>query len=261
MQKQTPNIAINVFVCLVLLLSALNLKAQDTAAYASANKPFSIGHSNETFSKSHVFIGTQIPLQFTAGYEYNFSNRISARVQAGFITEPYSGIIPDIMEALGMDKYLSKVIKKAFNSGTIISIGPNYHFGRNYVGIFGQYMHLNGGGITAADALSVYLKRDVSQSDLSSLPVFEFSAKSNLVNAGALLGHEFRLHNPKFSIKGEIGLSKIVSSKNSFASSLTLIDQTSFAQNIYKQIDQEVKDAYRKYGYIPTINLYLVYHL
>lgn len=64
MQQRTSNI--DVFVCLFLL--------QDTVGYASPNKIFLIGHSNDTFSKNNVSIGTQIPLQFTVGYEYNFSN-------------------------------------------------------------------------------------------------------------------------------------------------------------------------------------------
>lgn len=217
--------------------------------------------TNETFSKSHVFIGTQIPLQFTAGYGYQISNRISARAQAGFLTKPYSGFIVDAMEAFGLDKYLAGVIKKAFRNGTLLEAGANYHFGKNYVGLYGQYIHLKGGGITPADALSVYFKKDFSNFDIAALPVFEFSMQSNIANAGALFGHQFNLRNPHFSINLEAGLSKIVASKNDFSSNRPLIDRTAFAKNLYKELDQEMKTAYRKHGFIPTINFYLVYQL
>lgn len=251
MKTQTPRFIASTAVCFSLLLS-FNLLAQDSAVYRTPAK---------TFSKSHVFIGTQIPVQFTAGYEHQFSSRMSARAQAGLITKPFSGFIVDAMKVFGMDEYLARVIKKSFKSGTVFSVGPNYHFGKNYAGVYGQYMHLRGGGVTPADALSVYFKKDFTEFDVTGLPAFEFSMHSNIINAGALFGHRFDLHNPRFSINGEVGLSKIVASKNSFASNRTLIDQTTVAQNLYKEIDTEMRDAYWKHGFIPTLNLYLVYHL
>lgn len=248
--------------CTFVLASGFKVAAQDTTATSTAPvETFSDSHIDNTYSKAQVFVGTQIPLQFTAGVGYRFRNRLSARAQAGFITKPYSGFIVDAMKAFGMDKQLARVIKKAFQRGTVIGIGPNYHFGKNYVGVFGQYMHLKGGGITPADALSVYFKKDFTQFDVLGLPTFEFSMQSDMVNAGALFGHEFRLRNPTFSINGEVGLSKIMTSKNSFTSNRPLVDQTFFAQNLYKEIDQEMQDAYWKYGFIPTLNLYFVYHL
>jgi len=237
---------------LVMILSGTNVFAQDKWDSAVVIK---------TFSKSHVFIGTQIPLQFTAGYGYQFSNRFSARAQAGLITKPYDNFIVNAMEAFGLDKYLSTVIKKAFQNGTVLGIGPDYHFGQNYVGVYGQYIHLKGGGITPADALSVYFKKDFSGFDLLGLPVFEFSMQSNMLNTGALFGHTFQLKNPQFALNLEAGISKIVASKNSFASNRPLVDATPFAQNLYKELDDEIQSAYWKHGFIPTLNFYLVYRL
>lgn len=240
------------FTCFLMFLQVAELFAQDTAYHRTVN---------ESLSKSHVFIGAQIPLQFTAGLGYRFSSRISVQAQAGIITRPFSGFIVNAMNTFGMNKKLSQVIKKAFRSGTLIGIGPNYHFGKNYVGIYGQYMHLKGGGITPADALSVYFKKDFTQFNLTGLPVFEFSMQSNAVNAGTFFGHEFRLRNPRFSLQGEAGLSKIVASESGFTSNRTLIDQTAFARNLYREMDREMRDAYWKYGFMPTVNLYLAYHL
>lgn len=237
---------------LLLLMPGTPMQAQDSTKQTTAPT---------TFSNSHVFIGTQVPLQFTVGYGYRFSKRLSAQAQAGIMTKPYSGFIVDAMKSFGMDEYLARVIKKAFKNGLVFGVGPNYHFGNNYIGVYGQYMHLQGGGITPADALSVYFKKDFTAFDPTGLPAFEFSMQSNIANAGALFGHEFRLRNPRVSINGEISLSKIVASKNSFSSNRSLIDQTSFAQNIYKEIDKQMRDAYWKYGFIPTLNLYLVYRL
>ena len=145
--------------------------------------------------------------------------------------------------------------------GTLLGIGSNYRFGKNYAGISGQYIHLKGGGITPADALSVYFNQDFSSFDPTGLPAFEFNMQSDILNINALYGHEFQLHNPSLSINTEVGLSKITASKNGFSSNRSLVDGTAFARNIYKQIDKEMRTSFWKYGFIPTISVYLVYRL
>lgn len=199
----------NLTIIIMLAMTGTTSWAQDSAVHNTAPT---------TFSKSHVFIGTQVPLQFTAGYGHRFSQRLSAWAQGGFITKPYSGFIVDAMEAFGLDKYPGRVIKKAFKSGRVFGIGPNYHFGKNYIGVYGQYMHLSGGGITPADALRVYFKKDFTEFDVTGLPAFEFSMQSNIANAGALFGRRFPLKNTRLSLNGEVNLSRIIASKNSFSS-------------------------------------------
>jgi hypothetical protein len=182
-------------------------------------------------------------------------------VQAGFVSKPYSGFIVDAMEAFGMDKYLSQVIRKSFRSGTVLGLGPNIHFGKNYAGAYGQYMHLKAGGITPADAMSIHFKKDFSQFNLTGLPIFEFEMQSNIINTGLLFGRSFNLRNPDFAVNAEVGIAKIIGSKNSFASNRPIVDQTSFARNLYAELDHSIRQAYLDHGYMPTINLYLVYHL
>jgi hypothetical protein len=89
----------------------------------------------KTFSRSSIFIGTQIPLQFTAGYAYQLSHHFSAKAQAGLLTRPFDGLIVNSLQAFGLDKNLGRVIKKAFRTGSVLGIGLDYHFGKNYAGI------------------------------------------------------------------------------------------------------------------------------
>lgn len=252
MKQLTFNTILGAFLFLLFTLSAFKTAAQDSLRSSDVQNDF---------AKSSFFIGTQIPVQFTAGFEQGFGARLSVRLQGGFISKPYSGFIVDAMRAFGMNEYLAKVIKKAFQSGSVFSIGPNYHFGKNYAGVYGQYMHLEGGGITPADALSVYFKKDFSQFDVTGLPVFQFSMQSNLVNVGALFGHKFQLGSPRLSINGEVGFTKIVASKNTFSSNRAIVDRTGLARNLYSEIDQSMRKDYVKYGYIPSINAYLVFRL
>jgi hypothetical protein len=245
-------ISCSLLASIITAFPATKLTAQDSIAHELSGTPA---------FKSSLFAGTQIPLQFTAGYERRLSKRMSARVQAGFMTKPYSGFIVDAMEAYGMDEYLSRVIRKSFQSGIVFGFGPNFHFGKNYLGLSGQYMRLKAGGITPADALSIHFQKDFSQFDINGLPAFEFTMQSNIINAGLLFGRQFQLRNPRIAINAEAGIAKIVASKNSFSSNRSIVDQTRFAANLYKELDEEMRSAYWKHGFIPTLNLYLFYRL
>lgn len=212
--------------------------------------------------RSHsLFIGTQIPLQYTTGYAYRFSNHLSGRIQLGVLTKPYDRFIRGSMEAFGLDKELGRVIEKSFRGGTLLGLGANYHFGKNYAGLYGQYLHLRSGGVTPADALGIYFKGDFSGFDPKGLPGFEFSMQSNLFQLGALYGRQFQLPHPRWRIDAEVSLAKVIASTSTFASNRPTVDRTGLAKSLYQTLNREVGEAYRQHGWLPTINVYLVYQL
>jgi len=213
------------------------------------------------YSAHSLFIGTQFPLQYTAGYNYRFSQPISARVQFGLLTKPYDRFILNSMEAFGLDKELSQVIEKSFRGGTFLGAGVNYHFGKSYAGLHGQYLHLRSGGVTPADALGIYFNRDFSDFDPQGLPDFEFSMQSNLFQLGALYGRQFQLPHPRWRIDAELSLAKVIASSSTFASNRSAVDRTGLAKSLYQTLNQEIGEAYRQHGWLPTFNLYLVYQL
>lgn len=238
---------------LLSLSATLGLLAQDLPI-PSPKEPL-------VYSSHSLFIGTQIPLQYSAGYAYRFSNHFSARLQAGVLTKPYDRFIRSSMEAFGLEKELSRVIAKSFRGGTLLGLGGNYHFSKNYTGIYGQYLHLRSGGITPADALGVYFKRDFSGFDPQGLPAFEFSMQSDLYQIGALYGRQFQLPHPRWRIDAEVSLAKVIGSSSTFASNRSVVDRTGIAKGLYRTLNQEVGQAYQQHGWLPTINLYLVYQL
>ena len=214
-----------------------------------------------TASHHQFFVGTQIPLQYTAGYAYQFNNRFSARAQVGVLTKPYDQYIVRLMEAFGMEKNLGRVIERSFRSGTLLGLGVNYHAGKNYAGLSGQYINLRGAGITPADGLGIFFKQDFSGFGLSSLPAFEFTMQSNLFNLGVLYGRQIPLPNPRWRIDAEVGVAKVVASGNTFASNRPLIDRTGLTQGLYRELDRQLKKSYWQYGWLPTVSVYLVYQL
>ena len=213
------------------------------------------------YSAHSLFIGTQIPLQYTAGYNYRFSQPLSARVQVGLLTKPYDQFILNSMEVFGLDKELSRVIEKSFRGGTFLGAGVNYHFGKSYAGLHGQYLRLRSGGVTPADALGIYFDRDFSNFDPQGLPDFEFSMQSNLFQLGALYGRQFQLPHPRWRIDAELSVTKVIASSSTFASNRPSVDRTGLAKSLYQILNREVGEAYRQHGWLPTINLYLVYQL
>jgi hypothetical protein len=240
--------------CLIFALSlSFGLQAQDRVPTAN---PTPLGYATHSF-----FIGTQIPLQYAVGYSYRFSNHFSARLQVGVLTKPYDRFIRSSMEAFGLDKELGRVIAKSFRGGTLLGTGVNYHFRKSYAGLFGQYVHLQSGGVTPADALGIYFKRDFSGFDPQGLPTFAFSMQSKLYQLGALYGRQFYLTNPRWRIDAELSLAKVITSRSSFSSNRPAVDRTGLAKSLYQVLDREVGKAYQQHGWLPTINMYLVYQL
>src|SRR5688500_13735424 len=60
-----------------------------------------------------IFIGTQFPLQYNVGFNYHFSQAISARAQVGLLTKPYDRIVIETMEWFGLNQSMSKLIERS----------------------------------------------------------------------------------------------------------------------------------------------------
>lgn len=219
-------------------------------------------HNFAQQSRSNVFAGTQFPLQFTAGYQYQLHPVVSLRVQAGAMAHPLDKIFLYSMEQSGLDKNLSRIIKESFTVGYLGTAGVNVHYRKYYFGLYGQYVHLRGQG-PLTEALYTYYKKDLPTIPAEFQPLLDglqLKWQSNIWNAGLLMGRKFLLPNPRFAIHTELGFTRTFSSANSFASNNAFLDQTSLADQIYARLDQEFDNAFRKYGYYPSINIYFFYH-
>ncbi len=214
-------------------------------------------------SHSDVFAGIQFPLQFTAGYQYQFHPMLSLRLQVGTMIHPLDKIFLYSMEQSGLNKNLSRIIKESFDIGYLGTGGVNIHYRKYYLGLYGQYVHLRGQG-RLTEALYTYYRNDLPTIPPEFQPLLnglQLKWQSNIWNAGILVGRKFILSNPRFAVHTEVGFTRTFSSTNSFASNNSFLDQTTLADQIYARLDQEFKNAFRKYGYYPSINIYLFYNL
>jgi hypothetical protein len=241
--------------CLALLVSLpLLTRGQDSLTTTGSPEPFRARHS--------VFAGLQIPLNYTAGYQFQFSKRFSVQAQGGLIAAPFDRYTLKILEGFGLDPNLSGVIDRSFRQGSSASLGITVHANSPWYGtLYGQYIHFSAGPITPADGLGVYFNQDFSSFGLLNSPAFVFNLQSNLWVAGIRLGRSFRFGDSPFGLNTELNLGKIMSTQNNFSSNRSGIDGLGVTQRLYNTLENEIDTKLRKNGFLPTLNVLLTYRL
>lgn len=219
--------------------------------------------STNRFRAVHtVFAGLKIPLNYTAGYRWQFHRRLSAQVEGGLIAAPFDRYTLKTLETFGLDPTLSGALDRSFRAGSSLSVGVNVHANTPwYVGAFGQYVQLAAGPITPADALGVYFGRDFSSVGLLNSPSFVFNLQANLWVAGVRAGRSFRFAPSRFGLIIEASLGKIVGTRNTFNSNQPLVDGLGVTRRLYEALDSEVDTKLRENGFLPTLNVLLTYRL
>lgn len=201
-------------------------------------------------------IGTQFPIQYAVQYDYHFHPKWSANAQVGVLTKPYDAVILNLLNALGVEQEIVNVLNSAFNFGVITQVGGNYHFGKNYVGALGSWIHLNAAdtpvsAVEAAFNVSVasYPTRPRQN---NSNPV-TLTLASDLYNVGILYGRRFTFANPKIELHTEFSFAKTIASSSYVESPQRALETLS------TPVDAELKTTYLDYGYLPSINVFFVY--
>ncbi len=237
----------------LLLLFTLPVLAQ-----AQENQP-----QISRFQPVHTaFVGVQLPLNYTAGYRFQFSRRLSAQVQGGLIAAPFDRYTIKTLEAFGLDPALGNTLDRSVRQGSIIGAGVSIHANSPwYAGVFGQYIRLKAGPISPADGLGVYFKRDFSGFGLLNSPAFVFNLQSDLWVGGVRVGRSFRFTDSRFGLNTEVSLGKVITTRNTFSSNRALIDALGVTQNLYKNLDDEIDTKLRQSGFLPTLNLLLTYRI
>ncbi len=209
-----------------------------------------------------VFAGVQIPLNYTLGYRYQFSRRLSVQAQGGLIAAPFERYTLKLLEGFGLDPNLSRVIDRSFQQGSSVSLGISVHANSPWYGtLYGQYIHFAAGPITPADGLGIYFNRDFSGFNLLNSPAFVFNLQSNVWVAGLRVGRSFQFTDSRFGLNTELGLGKILTTKNTFSSNQPAVDALGVTQRLYGNLDNEIDTKLRQYGYLPTLNVLLTYRL
>lgn len=215
-------------------------------------------HFSANAQKHSVKIGTDIPLQYALGYDFQVHHKATAGVKMGILTTPYDDILLGLFELMGGSERILDVIKDGFHNGLIFELGGNYYFkGNQFFGLSGQYIDLRASE-ARADAIETLLNIDFSNFPIplnNIAPDDIIYVNSQLYQLVIRYGWEKQMKNPRFKIRLEVSLSINLSSRSRIKSDLYDISEIS------DDVNNSLRDFYHQYAYIPTFGIYFVYTL
>lgn len=199
--------------------------------------------------KSSIQVGTQIPLMYSVGYEFDLSNKISFNTQVGILTKPYDVTILAILKLADTEEAIVNTVGEAFSFGFIFQPTVKYNFRRNYIGVYYSCFSLIAEE-TPTDAIENYY--NVYLPGRTKKIKNEFKLNSRLHNIGLLFGRRFEFKKPSFELKLELAFAKTFTSKSKLSSEFGDVSTAS------SLIDNELDYIYVNYGYLPSFNIFIV---
>ena len=208
------------------------------------------------FSQHHYFqVGTNFPLQHSFRYDFRPLNAVSIFVEPGVLTQPYDRVIMEILRATGTDESTVELVENAFEFGYLGKTGINFHTNKWYFGAFYHYLLLTGSE-TPANAIKAYY--DVNVNPLLIGPDWtglkdDVFVESQLHQVGLNAGRIFRFGEGPFYLRMDLSLSKNIGSKTEMYSNNNDYSEES------EEMDENMRETYKKYAYLPGVGLYLGY--
>lgn len=197
-----------------------------------------------------LFAGSDIPLFYSAGIEFPVAKKLSFSTRAGYLTKPYDKIILDILKALGTKEALTNTIGEAFSYGINAQATAQWYMQQWHFGIWFSFVNLTATE-APADAIENYYGIILPGRLLT--PGISFRLSSNLYNGGLVVGRDFSIPSLPLQVRVELSAGK------SFSSTSTLSNETlGKLDTASTLIQKELGEEYRKYGYLPSLNIYLV---
>lgn len=206
-----------------------------------------------------VLAGTQIPVQYNVGLDYQFAKRWAVNAHIGVLTKPYDQIILNIIEGFGTDEVYIRMIENAFQFGVVTDIGLRFHLNKkNYLGIYGQYIALSAQdtpqeviesffGVNLTTFPRIGGLRNINNN-------IDLLLKSNLLQLGLTYGRVIPLTS-RLDLRLEFDISANI------GSSSTLSSNTRNLTNLSTTVDNELSTFYRNYAFVPGITIHFAYLL
>lgn len=209
--------------------------------------------ANAQNEKTVIFeFGTEFPLNYSLGFGADIYDNIQFTFRTGILTKPYDAIILKTLDLFGVNESYTNSIGDAFTHGIVLKGGLNYNFEGFHIGAYYSFFRLNAADVPT-DLLNNFYGINLPLS--STFDFIEYHLSSNLHNLGVLVGKSFPI-NDQFSIVGELALAKTIASKNGISSNYD--KEMVIATNI---IHKELDPLFKKYGFLPSLNIFLRFQL
>lgn len=212
---------------------------------------FFLLHHSSSAQKSEITGGLHAPLYYTPGFEYHLTPWFSVNAQVGVLTKPFDQAIVEIAKAFGANREIVNLIGQSYRIGWNFQPTLKFHFGKNYFGLYYSQLRLY------ADAepdkvLETFYSYNVPSWMRSTLNFL--TVNSNLHNAGLLYGRRITFQNPAFELRFEASFAKNLESNSQLR--YRGGQEVPFLSGF---VDQELRQYYLDYGYLPSINMMFVY--
>lgn len=212
---------------------------------------FLLSHRNNVMSQSkEILIGIDFPLYYSLGYEQKLSNHFSLNGKLGVLTKPFDVVILNTLKMFDGDELLVNTIGDAFSVGISLQPTLKWYFRKTYFGLSYSFLTLKANDCPS-EAIEKYYGISVPNRRSNS-----FSLQSYLHNAGINFGRRFGFKNTRFSINLELSVLKTFASRSYLKD-----DQEQTIETLSNAINNELNRYYIGYGYLPSINVSVVYKL
>lgn len=208
--------------------------------------------TNVSGQKTSIQLGTQIPLNYSVGVNHFLvPDKLSGQFQFGFLTKPYDAAILELMEYFGTDESIVNTIGEAFSFGMVFQPAFRYHWKKSYAGVAYSYYALSAKD-APFDAIQNYY--GIYFPNISSSRS-EITLHSDLHNAGIMYGRKFIFKNvPNIQVNFELSIQKTFTSGNNL-----VFSKFPNPERLNQLVDDELDHYYLTYGYLPSVNVFLVY--
>jgi hypothetical protein len=184
---------------------------------------------------------------YSGGFELELKKGLAFNAQVGILTKPYDAAILEALRLFGTNEALVNTIGDAFSYGFVLQPSIKYHYRKLIAGFTYSYFSL-----VAKDAPLNLIEKYYNVSLPPAYRNIQLRLDSKLQNAGVLVGRRFYLKNPAWQIILECSLAKTFWSRNRLTAGNVDINFLSTA------IDLKLQEYYIDYGYLPSINIFLV---
>lgn len=211
---------------------------------------FSISTRGQDLS---INMGTDFPYQFYAGVTYE-TDMAAISARSGLLVEPYSSIVIDVVEMLGVREVYIALLDQTYDSGWMNSIGGYYKFGDEnqwYLGLEIRVDHLKASKVQESllfDIIGLNL-------DLGNFFTRQYELGLTLYGIGLRGGRKFYLdENKKHSLRPEISMYKYVRSHSVLSrNGIKPAELNSILNNLLWE------DVFKNYGYVGGIGILYAY--
>jgi len=200
--------------------------------------------------KHSIEIGTQVPLNYFVGYQYEIAPHVSAGAHIGLLTEPYSSVMLSVIEAFGTDPQMTTIMEGAFKVGVVQGINAQWNWKKSHIGpYYDAYI------LTAAETPEVIIEQITGQQipDRPRQQPKDLKLAETMHQLGLKYGRVFELNGP-WAIQTEAGCSFNIGAKSKLTSA-----SGRELQRVGQLVDEELKSYLKSYAYLPFVSVALTY--